>query len=176
MIDSIRCEVLNASYDPLSIVSGRRALNLCLKGKASVLAEHPEACFTTATDIYPVPTQILLNEMVKSRRTTRAPAQLTQRNMFIRDKYTCQYCNRRRSELNKGQFLTRDHVHPQSKGGPDTWTNVVTACNSCNNKKADFTLDQIDMVLAKQPTVPTVFEIWSKSQLNKQSRDRTTKD
>lgn len=176
MIDSIRCEVLNASYDPLSIVSARRALNLCLKGKATIVSEHPELVVQSANDLYPVPTQILLNEMVKSRRTSRAAAQLTQRNMFIRDKYTCQYCNRHKSDLRRGEFLTRDHVHPQSKGGKDVWTNVVTACNSCNNKKADFLLDDLDMTLAKTPSVPTVFEIWSKSQLNKQSRDRTKKD
>lgn len=172
MIDSVRCEVLNASYDPLSIVSARRALNLCLKGKAVVVAEHPDLYIQTATDIYPLPTQILLKEMVKSRRTTRAAAQLTQRNMFVRDKHTCQYCDRHRSELAKGEFLTRDHVHPQSKGGKDVWTNVVTACNVCNNKKADFLLTDLDMKLLKEPTVPTVFEIWSKSQLSRH-RERT---
>ncbi len=164
MMDSVRCEVLNASYDPLSIVSARRALNLCLKGKASVLAEHPTIVIHTASDIYPAPTQIRMNYMVKSRRTTRAAAQLTQRNMFIRDKYTCQYCQRRKRDLRNGEILTRDHVQPQSKGGKDVWTNVVTACNACNNRKADFALSQTDLVLIKEPTVPTVFEIWQKSQ------------
>jgi 5-methylcytosine-specific restriction endonuclease McrA len=175
-LDSVRCEVLNASYDPLSIVSGRRALNLVLKGKASVLAEHPTFCVISANDVHPVPTQILLKEMVKSRRTTRAQAQLTQRNMFVRDMYTCQFCARHRSELSESEFLTRDHVNPQSKGGKDTWTNVVTACNKCNNKKADFMMDQMNMKFFKpdfKPYAPTVFEIWSKSN-SKRKQDRTT--
>ena len=161
MIDSVRCEVLNASYEPLSIVSARRALNLCLKGKASILGEHPTLFVTTANDLYAVPTQILLKDMVNARR--HGTAQLTQRNMFIRDRYTCQYCGRHRSELREGEFLTRDHIVPQSKGGKDTWTNIITACNSCNNKKANFMLSETKMKLLKEPTVPTVFEIWSKT-------------
>lgn len=170
LLDSIRCEVLNASYDPLSIVSGRRALNLVLKGKASILSEHPTYFVISGSDVHPVPTQILLKEMVKSRRTTRAAAQLTQRNMFVRDMYTCQYCARHRSDLHEGEFLTRDHVTPQSKQGKDMWTNVVTACNKCNNKKADFTMQEMDMKFFKpdfKPYVPTVFELWSKSNSKK---------
>lgn len=170
MIDQIRCEVLNASYDPLSVVSGRRALVLCLKGKASVVQEHPEYSITSATDIHPIPTQILLKEMVKTRRTTRCTAQLTQRNLFVRDKYTCQYCNRHRSELKNGEFLTRDHIHPQDKGGQDTWTNLITACITCNNKKANFHLGDTGMALLKQPTTPTVFEIQMKASIERARR------
>jgi 5-methylcytosine-specific restriction endonuclease McrA len=170
LIDSIRCEVLNASYDPLSVVSGRRALVLCLKGKASVVAEHPEFSISSAGDIYPIPTQILLKEMVKSGRKTRTTAQLTQRNLFVRDKYTCQYCNRHRTELKHGEFLTRDHIHPQSKGGKDTWTNLTTACITCNNKKANLHLDEFQMKLLKEPTTPTVFEIQMKASIERARR------
>lgn len=162
-IDHIRCEVLNASYDPLSIVSGRRALVLCLKGKATVLSEHSSAVMKTSSTEFKVPTQILLKDMVKSRPTTRVPAQLTQRNLFIRDKYTCQYCGRHKSELKATEFLTRDHIMPQEKGGKDTWTNIITACNKCNNKKANTLLKDSGMTLLKEPKVPTVFEIWSKT-------------
>lgn len=163
MIDSVRCEVLNASYDPLSIVSARRGLNLCLMGKASVLVEHPTLFIQSANNIHALPTQIRLNTMVKTRSTTRAKAQLTQRNLFVRDKYTCQYCGRHRSELKDAEFLTRDHILPQSKGGKDVWVNVTTACNRCNNKKADVILADAGMKLLREPTSPTVFEIWSKS-------------
>jgi len=65
--------------------------------------------------------------------------------------------------LKDGDFLTRDHVHPQSKGGKDAWTNVLTACNRCNNKKADFLLSEVNMKPLKEPVAPTVFEIWSKN-------------
>jgi 5-methylcytosine-specific restriction endonuclease McrA len=163
MIDSVRCEVYNASYEPLSIVSGRRALVLYLKGKASILEEHASYTVNAGETHFPVPTRILLKEMVRSRPTTRVPAQLTQRNLFIRDKYTCQYCGRHRSKLKHSEFLTRDHVHPQDKGGKDIWTNVITACNKCNNKKANILLTECEMSLLKEPTVPTVFEIWSKA-------------
>lgn len=163
IIDHVRCEVLNASYDPLSIVSGRRALVLVLKGKASVLTEHADAALSTLSNRYPIPTQIVLKEMVKSRPTTRVPAQLTQRNLFIRDKYQCQYCGRHRSELKHTEFLTRDHIHPQDKGGKDVWENIITACNRCNNKKANYHLKDSGMTLLKIPKTPTVFEIWSKT-------------
>jgi 5-methylcytosine-specific restriction endonuclease McrA len=163
VIDNIRCEVFNASYEPLSIVSGRRALVLTIKGKATVISEHPTFVISTTDGIYPIPTRVVLKEMVRARPTTNIPAQLTQRNLFIRDRWTCAYCNRHRSELKSHEFLTRDHVIPQSKGGKDEWKNVVTSCNKCNNKKADIVLRDTDMKLANPPHVPTVFEVWSKS-------------
>lgn len=163
MIDSVRCEVFNASYEPLSVVSARRGLVLYLKGKATILQEHDSYLVNSGEDTFPLPTRIVLKEMVKSRRTTRLPAQLTRRNLLIRDRYTCQYCGRHQSELHSNEMFTRDHVIPQSKGGKDKWDNVVTACNRCNNKKADYFLHEIEMKLIKEPLVPTVFEIWARS-------------
>lgn len=163
VIDSVRCEVLNASYEPLSVVSARRAFNLCMRGKATLLEAHPTLVVESANDVHAIPTQILMNRMIKSNRTTKAPAQLTQKNLFVRDKYTCQYCGRHKSELAPRQFLTRDHVFPKSKGGKDTWTNLVTTCNTCNNKKADTLLEDTNLTLRRIPHVPTVFEIWSKA-------------
>jgi 5-methylcytosine-specific restriction endonuclease McrA len=163
MIDNVRCEVYNASYEPLSIVSAKRALVLVFKGKASVMREHETYTVTSGSVTLAVPVQIVLKEMVKTRSTTNIPAQLTQRNLFIRDKWTCAYCKRHRSELKHGEFLTRDHIHPQSKGGRDVWGNVVAACNRCNNKKSNSFLDDTDMQLPFKPHTPTVFEIWSKS-------------
>lgn len=172
MIESVRCEVFSNSYEPISVISGKRALVLFLKGKAHILTEHASYSIQTGDKIFPIPTQILLLKPVKSRPTTRVPAQLTQRNLFVRDKYTCQYCGRHRAELKKKEFLTRDHVHPQSKGGKDEWKNVVTACNKCNNRKADLTLGDACMDLNKLPSIPTVFEIWSKSSTKNLKRIR----
>jgi 5-methylcytosine-specific restriction endonuclease McrA len=168
MIDHIRCVVLNATYEPLSIVSARRGLILVFENKASVVEHHPTYKVKGVNKQFEVPTQIVLNRMIKSRRTFRTPSQLTQRNLFIRDKYMCQYCLRHKSELKHDEFLTRDHVYPISKGGTDEWTNVVTACSTCNNKKADLLLSELEkigmsMKLHKQPSTPTVFEIWSKT-------------
>lgn len=163
MIDSVRCEVLNATYEPLSVVSARRGLNLCLKGKATVVITHPTLFIQSDTGTQPIPTQVRMNYMVNTTRTTRMDAQLTQRNLFIRDKWTCQYCGRSRGQLKESEFLTRDHVVPQSRGGKDVWKNVVTACNRCNNAKADTVLKNFHMKLLKEPVAPSVFEIWSKA-------------
>jgi 5-methylcytosine-specific restriction endonuclease McrA len=162
-IDHLRCTVLNATYEPLAIVSAKRGLILVFEGKASTIEVHPTHKIRSAKTEWEIPTQVVLHAMVKSRPTFRVPAQLTQRNLFIRDKYTCQYCNRHKSELRDGEFLTRDHIHPQAKGGRDIWQNVVTACSKCNNKKADFNYSELGMTLLKNPNIPTVFEIWSKT-------------
>jgi len=75
---------------------------------------------------------------------------LTNKNLFRRDKQMCLYC---------GDFLydcelTRDHVIPVSRGGTDTWENVVTACRICNHRKADKLLEEIDMPLLAVPFAP----------------------
>lgn len=162
LIDSVRCEVLNASYEFLTPVSGRRALNLVMQGKAAILSTHPTAEIISANDIWPVPTQICLKYMVKARFSRATPV-LTRARLLVRDQYTCQYCGRHRSELRDGEFMTRDHVKPISKGGADTWTNVVTACNKCNNKKADYECNEIDMFPRKTPYAPSVYELRAKA-------------
>lgn len=163
IIDSIRCVVLNSTYEPLAIVPARRGIILVYEGKASIVESHPTHKIRSVRQDWDVPTQIILHMMVKSRPTFRVPAQLTQRNLFIRDKYTCKYCNRHKTELKDTEFLTRDHVVPTARGGRDVWENVVTACSRCNNKKADSLLKHLDMRLDKPPYTPTIFEIWSKT-------------
>ncbi len=165
-VENLACVVLNASFEPLSVVSSSRALVLVFDGRATVVENHPSLIFRSATQAFPAPVSVVLREYKKSRPAFRAPAQLTQRNLFIRDKHTCVYCNRERKNLGRSEFLTRDHVHPLSKGGRDVWTNVVTACNKCNNKKANMMLEDVDMKLPKIPNVPSVFEIWSRNNKN----------
>jgi 5-methylcytosine-specific restriction endonuclease McrA len=74
--------------------------------------------------------------------------------LFRRDKNICLYCG--------GQFaqsdLSRDHVHPLSRGGMDVWTNVVTSCRRCNNRKADRSPEQANMELLAIPFVPNQYE------------------
>jgi 5-methylcytosine-specific restriction endonuclease McrA len=162
LIDTVRCEVFNASYEPLNSVSARRALNLYLKGKATILAEHGSISAHSGSDIHPVPTQIVLNYMVKGIRATKSPAMLNQRNLFLRDGHTCQYCLRHKSELESGEILTRDHVYPKDLGGKDEWENVVTACVKCNNKKANKLLHEVGFKLLREPIQPSRFEIWNR--------------
>lgn len=72
--------------------------------------------------------------------------------IFIRDAFRCQYCGRRFSQKN----LTIDHVVPRSRGGKTDWSNVVTACMSCNIKKGDRTPDEAEMKLIREPRIPFV--------------------
>lgn len=168
-LESTRCVVLNASYEPISVISSKRALILVLEEKASVVEEHPELVVRSPSRTYHVPLSIVLKQYVRGRVAFRTKAVLTQRNLFSRDNHTCQYCGRHKSELRKNEKLTRDHVVPRDLGGKDEWENVVTACNTCNNKKANYRLEDTKFVLKKEPKAPTLVEIWGK-----QSQQRAT--
>ena len=163
-LDSTKCVVLNATYEPITVVTSKRALLLFLEGKAIIVEEHPELVVRSPRQTFPVPLMIALVRYIKGRRVFKTPALLTQKNLFVRDGYTCQYCNRHKSAFKSSEFLTRDHVHPVAKGGKDMWENVVTSCSTCNNKKADKLLEMTTMKLAKSPVTPTIFELWTKQQ------------
>lgn len=160
--ETTRCVVLNSTYEPISVVTSKRALLLILEGKAIVVEEHPTMVVRSPSITLKVPIMVALKQFIRGRKIFRTSAVLTQRNLFIRDNYTCQYCDRHKSELRHSEFLTRDHIIAESRGGKDVWDNVVTACSSCNNKKADRDLEEINMKLQKKPVVPTLFELWMK--------------
>lgn len=88
----------------------------------------------------------------KKYRTGTPP--LTNKSLFIRDRNVCGYCGDTFSRVD----LTRDHVVPKSKGGEDSWTNLVSACKTCNHKKADRTPAQAGMPLLYVPYVPNYNE------------------
>jgi 5-methylcytosine-specific restriction endonuclease McrA len=83
---------------------------------------------------------------------------LTNRALFSRDNYTCMYCGHTKETGGRSFKLTRDHIIPQSKGGPDVWSNVVTCCSRCNNKKDSLSLHQANMKLLAVPYVPNYAE------------------
>lgn len=162
---SKRCVVLNATYEPLTLISSRRALILWMEDKAVVLQEYDEVIRSPSVE-FNLPAVIALKKYVKGRQVYTTPAILTQRNLFVRDKWTCQYCGRSRGKLKGHEVLTRDHVKPRSRGGKDVWTNVVTSCSTCNNKKGQFLLSEMDgMQIMKVPRKPTVFEIFAKGKM-----------
>jgi 5-methylcytosine-specific restriction endonuclease McrA len=166
-LNNARCLVLNASYQPLTIISAKRALILVFEEKAKVLEEHPSEFVHSPNDVWPLPTKILLKKQVTTRSVHKTPAILTQRNLFVRDNYTCNYCERHISNLHAYEILTRDHIIPKDKGGPNTWENVTTACSTCNGKKANWFLHECGMVLKKKPTVPMVYDIMLKTKFKK---------
>ena len=136
--------VLNASYEPINICAARRALVLVLKGLASAEA-HAPGQFHSQRQTIPLPSVIRLLEYRRIPHQTRA---LSRKNILMRDRYTCQYCQK---VLNTSD-LTLDHVIPRSRGGETTWENLVACCHSCNRRKGNRMLHEIDdMILLRDP-------------------------
>ncbi|MFW6202613.1 MAG: HNH endonuclease [Gemmatimonadota bacterium] len=127
------CLALNASFEPLTILPFRRAVRLVIDRKAEILEVDDQRVFRSEREEVPCPSVIRLVRYVHVPRKFRR--QVTNTFLFARDGYRCQYCGRHRSVLRQREFLTRDHVVPMSRGGQNEWTNVVTACSSCNNRK-----------------------------------------
>ncbi len=115
-LDTTRCVVLNATYEPITIVSSKRALILFLEGKAMIVEEHPELVVRSPSQTFPVPTSIVLKHFVKGRMVFRTKALLTQRNLFIREQYTCQYCGRNKQQLKSSEFLKDGQAMPDGTG------------------------------------------------------------
>lgn len=139
--------VLNASYEPLNIVSVKRAIVLLLKEKAEVV-EAAKAQVRAERMVLNWPLVIRLVTYVPLPR--RLPLPLSRRTVLARDMYTCQYCGTQpgRSEL------TVDHVLPRSRGGVTTWDNVVAACGPCNHHKGNRTPEEAGLRLLAAPARP----------------------
>lgn len=133
--------MLNASYEPLNITSWRRAVVLLIKGKAEQVEHNCKHIYAG----FPLPTVIRLRHYV---RVPYKEIPLTRRNILHRDNHTCQYCGY------SGDNLTLDHVLPRSRGGGETWENMVTACVQCNVRKGSRTPKEANMPLANSPRKP----------------------
>jgi 5-methylcytosine-specific restriction endonuclease McrA len=133
--------VLNASYEPLNITSWKRAVVLLIKGKAETIEQNGVYIHHNL----PLPSVIRLRYYVK---IPYKEIPLTRRNIFERDRNTCQYC------LHIGGQLTLDHIIPRSRGGGESWDNLVTACIKCNIKKGNRTPKEANMPLMTKPARP----------------------
>ena len=136
--------VLNLNYVPINVSTARRAIILLGKGKAELLENHRGQVRTVST-VVEVPSIIRLGYLVKR---PFAPRKLSKKEIFLRDKYTCQYCGA------QSQQLTLDHVVPRRQKGAHTWENVVAACSKCNLRKAGFTPEEAKMKLFREPRAP----------------------
>jgi 5-methylcytosine-specific restriction endonuclease McrA len=136
--------VLNQNYEPLNICNVKRALILIIGGKAEVLEEDTREVRSPSI-IYQFPSVIRLHYLVKKPRPV---VKLTRREIFLRDNYTCQYCNIQTRDL------TLDHVVPKSRGGAHTWENLVSACRSCNHRKGGKMVAETRMKLNRLPFQP----------------------
>lgn len=141
-----RSLVLNASYEPLSVVSARRATVLVLAGKADQVTPSGQVMHSEHL-VVEVPSVVRLRQFVKVPFRRRAA--LNRRAVFSRDGGLCQYCG--------GPAESIDHVVPRAKGGEHTWENVVAACRPCNVTKRDRLLHETTMTLRATPRAPRGF-------------------
>jgi 5-methylcytosine-specific restriction endonuclease McrA len=138
--------VLNSSLQPLSVIPERRLVVLLSKQKVTFVDDSvrqliEESIQARRLDLErPVIVQLLANV-----RVPRVALQPTRSNILLRDDETCQYCGKRSRDL------TLDHIVPRSRGGPTTWENLVACCKSCNGKKGNRLLKEVNMRLLRQP-------------------------
>ena len=140
----MRTLVLNAGFEPLAIVSFKRALVLVMNHKATIVeidAGHP---VWGSSGVYDRPSVILLTRYVRLPRGRTVP--VSRRGVLRRDGHRCAYCGK--------NATTIDHVQPRSRGGRDSWENLVACCLRCNNKKSDRTLAEMGWTLHATPRMP----------------------
>jgi 5-methylcytosine-specific restriction endonuclease McrA len=138
-----RALVLNATFEPLSIVSSRRAVCLLIDQKAELI-EADDGVVRSESITMASPAVIRLRYMVRAPR--RRMAVVSRRAVFARDDYRCQYCGNQADSI--------DHVVPRSRGGRDVWDNLAAACRPCNSAKRDRTPDEAGMRLIRPCRAP----------------------
>ena len=139
----MRTLVLNAGYEPLAVVSFRRAIVLVLAGKATVVADGENPVVGGSITL-PRPSVILLGRYVRAPHGRGVP--VSRRGVLRRDMHRCAYCG--------GHANTIDHVLPRSRGGADSWENLVACCVRCNNLKGDRTPEEKGWNLRVRPRAP----------------------
>jgi 5-methylcytosine-specific restriction endonuclease McrA len=152
-----RCHalVLNAdfrplSYFPLSLWPWQEALKAVFLDRVNIVSEYEREVHSPSRS-FRLPSVIALKEYVAAQRS---PA-FTRFNVFLRDRFACQYCG----YTGSAEGLTFDHVIPRSRGGRTTWTNVVAACGVCNLEKANRTPKEAAMFPRTHPYQPTSFQL-----------------
>jgi 5-methylcytosine-specific restriction endonuclease McrA len=137
---------LSHTYEPLGVINWERAITLVFSGKAQTLAEY-EREVRSPTHSMRVPSVVVFRN---NRRMRVKSVRFSRNNVWIRDEGRCQYCGQAVS----AKDFTLDHVTPKTRGGGTTWTNVVTCCYDCNQRKGDKTPATAGMRLLRQPSKP----------------------
>ena len=145
MIYGRKVLLLNASYEPLSLVTAPKALALVWRRVAETIEIDKGVRIRSPRFVFDAPSVIRLTQYidVRSRRNRVA----NRHRIFTRDRYRCQYCGRRGTAFD----LTLDHILPKSRGGRTFAENLVTACRVCNNRKGDRTPEEARMPLLTNP-------------------------
>ena len=163
--------VLNRLWQPVHTCSVKRALKLLCLGHAQVVQTEGECRYQTndigswveysgeqresaaAELVHSVKVALRVPKIIVLALYDRVPrkeVKFTRQNVFLRDKYTCQYC----AEIFPEMDLNLDHVMPRDKGGKTTWDNIVTSCIPCNTRKANRLPREIGMQLLNEPRAP----------------------
>jgi 5-methylcytosine-specific restriction endonuclease McrA len=140
--------VLNASFEPLHVVTWQRAIQLLFQGKVEVVEESDHEIHTVRLTMK-VPAVLRLLSYVPLARK-RQIVRFSRINIFLRDNHICQYCGHTFAR----HQLTLDHVIPIVQGGRKCWENIVTACKPCNQRKGGRTPTQASMKLIRKPKQP----------------------
>ncbi|MCL5048418.1 MAG: HNH endonuclease [Firmicutes bacterium] len=138
-----RALVLNASYEALGFVSTRRALVLLIYNKAELIY-RTGVTVSTVDKSFPEPSIVRLYNYVRVPYNRKIA--ITKRAIFIRDNNRCQYCGAAAENI--------DHVIPKSRGGKNSWDNVVAACKRCNAVKGSNLISEMGLKLYKLPREP----------------------
>ena len=137
---------LDSTYRPVGVIDCLEALVMCIVGKATAVEEYDEE-ISSPSVTFKLPSVIVLKTVVKFISRGVKPSR---KNILWRDKSKCQYCG----VIEAPKDMTIDHVIPRSRGGGNTWPNLVTCCKKCNQKKRDRTPEEANMCLLQMPIKP----------------------
>lgn len=139
--------LLNASFEPLEIISWKRSVTIVYSKQKAVAVETHDDQVNSGQDQWDVPSVVRLKDRV---RLPKRPVPFNKVNVYDRDGFRCQYCG----EEFDYEDLTFDHVVPQSRGGETTWENITTSCGPCNHSKGNRTPKEAGMSLLSEPEEP----------------------
>lgn len=142
----MRTLLLDNTFLPVKIVAWEKAMLLFLTGRAEVIEEYSDLQIRSPRQTFNLPKILRLF----SRNRSRQEVKFNRYNVFLRDNFTCQYCEKRFLQ----RELTIDHVWPRSKGGKSDWENVVTSCSTCNHKKGNKLPNEFHLKLKRKPVRP----------------------
>ena len=148
LLSEHRTLILNGAYEPVRIVNWERAMILWLAQKTDVLEQY-EIQVHSVSQSFNLPAVMRITKFVRFKRNS-SRVRFSRQHVFLRDDYHCQYC---RKNFNTKE-LTMDHVIPVVSGGKTTWSNIVTCCVDCNQRKGSKTLQEAGLVLRRYPREP----------------------
>ena len=142
--------LLNYDYQPIRIISWKKAIKLLSGEKVDVVEEYEDVDIKTVSLSIKLPAVMRLRNYVKFFSKNQGAVKFNRLNVFHRDGFTCQYCDGQPGVTK----LTYDHVIPKSRGGKTAWTNIVTCCHPCNSKKSNNTPKEMGWKLNREPVMP----------------------